>query len=205
MSQKNLMASRDYNKAYKFAKTWEDGMPLVSTGSVEFEIGLYDGIKANSQQNRTAWISKHTVQAEKFPYLAHRLQSAARRTAALKKSAATDTDLNTIAPGAIPNENGNTPLSGPGRKPPLQGRETSEQEGSPAPYNGAPPYGTPVVPGAQQKPPASGPDDPPARQKSLYETPGRVNTNPQTPSLTSQQLAFRQRVQASLLTETEME
>jgi hypothetical protein len=124
MSQKNLMASRDYNKAYKFAKTWEDGMPLVSTGSVEFEIGLYDGIKANSQQNRTAWISKHTVQAEKFPYLAHRLQSAARRTAALKKSAATDTDLNTIAPGAIPNENGNTPLSGPGRKPPLDGRTT---------------------------------------------------------------------------------
>jgi hypothetical protein len=200
----SMLFGGSYQKAYKFAKNWTPGTPLVGTGDADFERGLYDGIKENHRTARAAWVAKHKEQSERFPYLAERLYNHARRTAQLK-TAATDSDLSTIAPASTPSESGNTPLSGPGRKPPLDGRTTDEQKGSPAPYNGAPPYGSPVVPGAQQKPPASGPDDKPARQKSLYETPGRQNTNPQTPSLTSQQLAFRQRVQASLLAETEME
>jgi len=104
------------------------------------------------------------------------------------KSAATSTDLDTMAPYSSPQPNGQTPINGPGTVPPLAGQEDAAAAGGPAPYNGAQPFGSPVVP-------TGAPAAPSAGVPTVNDVPGGPldgNTSPAT-------LAFRRQVQANLL------
>lgn len=199
--------SLDYTKAFKYAANWKPGTPLVQSGSDEFEVGLYDGIKANAAANRKAWVAAHKKQSVQYPYLADRLVAHARRTAALKKTAGTSTDLNTMAPGTY-SQPYSTPLSGQGKPGPLDGQQNANAPAGAAPYNGAEPKGHTVVPGHNATPPKAGPSDDRPAQKNMYDGPlnkGRDNSSGNGSSLSGQTLAFRQRVQAALLAETPIE
>jgi hypothetical protein len=198
----------DYKKAFNYAANWKPGTPLVQTGSQEFEVGLYDGIKTNASTNRKAWVDAHRKQSVQYGYLADRLVAHARRTAALKKTAGTTTDLNTMAPATFPQPGGQTPLSGQGQPGPLDGQQNVNAPAGAAPYNGAEPKGHSVVPGHAASPPEKGPSDPRSTQQSMYDGPlnrGRDNTTSNGSSLSGQTMAFRQRVQAALLAETPLD
>jgi hypothetical protein len=106
------------------------------------------------------------------------------KTAARKK-ATTETDLSTSSPGTSPSPTGDTPINGPGKPGPLAGYESPAEAGGPGPYNGAPPYGRPVVPGAIA----------PAQ----IVPPEVTHTGPPNPFANQQTLAFRKTVQASLV------
>jgi hypothetical protein len=101
------------------------------------------------------------------------------------KVATTETDLATTSPGTSPSPTGDTPINGPGRPGPLAGYESPAEAGGPAPYQGAPPYGRPVVPGAIA----------PAQ----IVPPEVTHSGPPNPFANQQTVAFRRRVQAGLL------
>lgn len=198
---------KDFVKGYRYAQRWTPGTALVTTGSAEFEAGLYAGITDNPAM-QSPWTEAHrrTAKAYRKPELMRRMalhRSFTQKVAAqgrrvegnyvqaeVNKTAATSTDLDTMGPGSSPLPSGQTPINGPGEVPPLAGQTDAAAPGGPAPYNAAPPYGSPVVPsgGAPHGVPSAvdgtlgGPVDQAAMQ----------HLSPQT-------MAFRKTVQANLL------
>ncbi len=190
----------DFRKGYGYATRWTPGTRLVSTGSKEFEAGLYAGISDNPGYQQ-AFVEAHRTAAQAFPGLGDRVTTHKRVTArvvaknevpsnGLYLVASTSIDLNTTAPGTTPAADGSTPINGPGKPAPLDGVQNAAAPGGPAPYNGAEPFGTPVVPGAGQAPETPNPAD-------ALTGGGGMSTNNQV--MAAQTLAFRRRVQASLL------
>lgn len=192
----------DFRKGYGYGSRWTEGTRLVTTGSKEFEAGLYAGISDNPD-HQGAFVEAHRGASERFPALGERIVTHKRVTAhvvaknevassGLYLLASTSIDLNTMAPNTTPAADGSTPINGPGRPAPLDGVQNAAAPGGPSPYNGAEPFGTPVVPGAGQAPEAPNPTD------ALLGG-GGMSTNQQV--MGSQTLAFRKTVQASLLKE----
>lgn len=192
----------EFRKGYGYASRWAPGTRLVSTGSKEFEAGLYAGISDNPGHQK-AFVDAHRSASQKFPDLGARVDTHKRVTArvvarnevpsnGLYLTSSTSIDLNTMAPNTTPAADGTTPINGPGKPGPLDGQQGAAAPGGPAPYNGAEPLGTPVVPGAGQAPEAPDPTD------ALLGH-GGMSTNQQV--MAAQALAFRKRVQGSLLAE----
>ena len=173
---RELMQRPEFRKGYLFARQWLPGDRLVSTGSAEFEAGLYAGI-TDRPADQAAWAAAHGDLARKgHPELAERIAKHASFTAKtagkhglqstgfyLVRKAGTTTDLITDGPGTSPDPMGATPLTGPGTPPPMAGRDEAAAPGGAPPYQGAPPLpGGPVVPDdvmgdPQQAPQPSGP------------------------------------------------
>jgi hypothetical protein len=194
------MGNADFKKGYGYGSKWVPGTRLVSTGSKEFEAGVYAGISDNPEHQR-AFVQAHRAVKDKFPKVAARVDQHVRvthRVAAknehpsngLYLMASTSIDLDTMAPNTTPAADGSTPINGPGRPGPLDGQQDAAAPGGPAPYNGAPPYGSPVVPGAGQTP---------ANPADALIGGGHMSTPNQV--MASKTLAFRQRVQSGLLAE----
>lgn len=190
----------DFKKGYGYGSRWTPGTRLVATGSKEFEAGLYAGISDNPEHQK-AFVAAHRQAKAKYPEIALRADRHVRvthRVAAKNEHpsnglylvASTAIDLVTTAPNTTPAADGSTPINGPGRPGPLDGQQDAAAPGGAAPYNGAPPYGTSVVPGAAQAEPS--PAD------ALLGG-GHMSTPNQV--MGSQTLAFRKRVQAGLLAE----
>jgi hypothetical protein len=190
----------DFRKGYGYGSRWTEGTRLVTTGSKEFEAGLYAGISDNPQ-HQGAFVEAHRSASERFPALGARITAHKRVTArvvaknevassGLYLLASTSMDLNTMAPNTTPAADGSTPINGPGRPGPLDGQQGAAAPGGPAPYNGAEPLGTPVVPGAGQAPEEPNPAD-------ALTGGGGMSTNNQV--MSAKALAFRKTVQASLL------
>lgn len=101
------------------------------------------------------------------------------------KTAATSDFLDTSDPRTSPSPTGQTFINGPGTVPVLNGQDTSsDASGGPAPYNGAEPYGSPVVPTS------------PAMPSPVSQT---INDLPGGPVDQNRTLAaFRQTIQANL-------
>lgn len=184
-----VKSSADYQKAFKFAQKWKQGDRLVSMGSAEFETGIFDGL---TEDNREDFLAAHAAQSAKYPVLAQRLVTYASLAHHL---AGTSSDLDTMAPSTYPDPSGNTPINGPGTKPPLAGGENPAAAGGPAPYNGVEPFGSSVVPGVDQKP------NTPKPGQSPMERPPHQDTGHDPMSMSDQVVAFRKRVQAALLAE----
>lgn len=151
----------DFAKGLRYALKWRPGRPLVTQGSAEFEGGLYAGISDNAE-HQAAWVERHRVLAKRDPQFAARIdrhaqysQLVSQRAGArvegpyLRLEAATSTDLDTMAPNASPSPTGATPINGPGQPPPLGGQSDPAAAAGASPYNGAEPYGSPVVPTGQ--------------------------------------------------------
>jgi hypothetical protein len=191
----------DFRKGYGYASRWTPGTRLVTTGSKEFEAGLYAGISDNTEHQK-AFVDAHRTASQRFPALGERVARHKAVTArvvaknevpsnGLYLLASTSIDLNTMAPNTTPAADGSTPINGPGRPGPLDGQQGAAAPGGPSPYNGAEPFGTPVVPGAGQAPEAQNPTD------ALLGG-GGMSTNNQVMAAASPQ-EFRRRVQAGLL------
>jgi len=197
----------EFAKGMRYARSWRPGRPLVTQGSAEFEGGLYAGISDNTE-HQLAWVERHRQLAKKDARFAARIdqhaqysQLVAKKVGAnvvgpyLRTQAMTSTDLDTTAPNTSPSPTGATPINGPGRPGPLAGESDPAAAAGASPYNGAPPYGTPVVPTGV---PASGGT---GANTTINTTVGgpmdqaaveRHRMHPTT-------LAFRQRVQSSLI------
>jgi hypothetical protein len=195
-------AHADFRKGYGYASNWLPGVRLVSTGSKEFEAGIYAGISDNTEHQKT-FVEAHRNAAQRFPDLGARVATHKAVTArvvaknevpsnGLYLLASTSIDLNTTAPNTTPAADGSTPINGPGHPGPLDGVQNAAAPGGPAPYNGAEPFGAPVVPGPGQAPQAPNPTD------ALLGS-GNMSTNNQVMSAAAQR--FRRTVQASLLAE----
>lgn len=148
----------DFKRAYAYARRWTPGTPLVKQGSAEFEAGIYAGISDNPA-HQSAWVQAHRRWARKEGSLRTRLnlhrQFTERVATKFKKEArgaylvveaATTTDLDTLDPSASPNTDGTTPINGIGQPGPLDGQQDASAPGGAAPYNGAEPFGSSVVP-----------------------------------------------------------
>lgn len=188
----------DFQKGYGYGSNWKPGTRLVSTGSKEFEAGLYAGISDNAE-HQGAFVMAHRAVTDKFPKVAARVDQHKRVTARVVSKnevssnglyllASSGLDLATLAPNTTPAADGSTPINGPGKPGPLDAIPNAAAPGGPSPYNGAEPFGTPVVPGIGQGP--SSPAD------ELLGS-GHMSTTNQV--MASQALAFRQRVQSNLL------
>lgn len=183
---------KDFRKGYGYASRWQPGTPLVSLGSASFEAGVYAGISDNAAHQR-AFVAAHrqgahqdlTGRAAKHSALTHRIASKNDQpTNGLYLTAATSIELNTTAPNTTPAADGSTPINGRGNPGPLDGLQDAAAPGGASPYNGAPPYGSPVVPGGNQAEP---------NPADALTGGGGMSTPAQV------QAAFRKRVQANLL------
>lgn len=190
----------DFRKGYGYASRWTPGTRLVTVGTKEFEAGIYAGISDNPA-NQGAFVEAHRNASKPYPQLAARIDRHKAVTAhvvarnevpssGLYLLASTSIDLNTTAPNTTPAADGSTPINGPGKPGPLAGEQNAAAPGGPAPYNGAQPFGAPVVPGGAQGPETQDPTD------ALLGS-GNMSTNNQV--LSAKALAFRQKVQGSLL------
>jgi len=190
----------DFRKGYGYGSRWTPGTRLVSTGSADFEAGLYAGISDNPEHQR-AFVEAHRTAAANWPKLGQRVDTHKAVTAhvvsknevpsnGMYLTASTSMDLPTMAPNTSPAADGSTPINGPGRPGPLVGEQNAAAPGGPSPYNGAEPFGTPVVPGVGQSP---------ASPADALIGGGHMSTTNQ--AMGKQALAFRQRVQAGLLAE----
>lgn len=191
----DAMAHPEFFKGYGFARNWRTGSRLVRLGGAEFEAGLYAGISDNVE-HQAAWVQAHRVQAAKQPEFAERIavhdlftsKVAAAKSLRVQGSyvlASTETDLVTTSPGTSPSPVGDTPINGPGRPGPLAGYDDPAAAGGPAPYNGAEPLGRSVVPGSISPAPIVAPEV--------------SHGAPPNPLASQQTVAFRRRVQASLV------
>lgn len=144
VTHKDAARQQDFAKGFAFAAAWKPGDRLVTQGSAEFEAGLYAGIKENAPAQQ-AWLDAHVAQAHLDPFIAKRPQMHMEFTA-LRKSAATTTDLDTMTPGLDVAHDVDTPIQGLGEEPPLAGRSDAAAPAGAAPYNGAEPFGVPVAP-----------------------------------------------------------
>lgn len=196
------MEHADFRKGYGYGSRWTPGTRLVSTGSKEFEAGVYAGISDNPE-NQRKFVEAHRAVKKSFPKVAARADQHKRVTARvvsknevasnglyLSAEAASGIDMATTAPNTSPAADGSTPINGTGRPGPLNGQQDAAAPGGASPYNGAEPFGTPVVPGASQAP---------ASPADALIGGGHMSTTNQV--MASKTLAFRQRVQSSLLAE----
>lgn len=187
----------EFVKGYSFAAKWRPGQRLVAMGSGKFEEGLFAGL-TDYPTHREAWRAAHRRVAAKHPKIAARTAQHDAYTDYLAsqgidvlapKSAGTSTDLESTGPGSSPSPSGDTFINGPGQTPPLANGGNPATPGGPAPYNGADPVGSPVVP--------NGPSAPPAREQTVNDLPGGPvdqNRPMDNPTLA----AFRKRVAANL-------
>lgn len=202
-------ADPDFTKGYKYATKWTPGTRLVTTGSAAFEAGLYAGMSDNAE-HQGAWVAAHRKQAAKYdkPEFLSRVakhrefsKQAVRSLSEMRvhgaylrptaqHTAATVMDLDTTAPTTSPSPTGATPINGPGEPGPLAGQTDPAAPGGASPYNGAAPFGTPVVPngGVAHGTPVA-----------ISATPGAAVDQAALEHLSPQTLAFRRQVQASLL------
>jgi hypothetical protein len=110
----------------------------------------------------------------------------------LQVQAGTSTDLDTMAPGTSPSPTGQTPINGPGQPGPLaDSGGNPAAPGGPSPYQGAEPFGQPVVPGQGGVP----------KGQEGAVIPDTGMAPPQMASLPQAAANFRRRVQAGLLAE----
>lgn len=156
----------DYAAGYAAGSTWKTADLIPAFGNSDaYEAGLYAGILDNPTAQR-AFTDAHRHAAVELDVHAagNRIARHASASAALHghpalpddvgiegaylawRTAATSTDLDTMAPDTSADPTGNTPFNGPGRPPMLDGQYGAADPGGPPPYNGAPPYGTPAVP-----------------------------------------------------------
>jgi hypothetical protein len=200
-----------FAKGYRYAAKWTPKKPLVKKGSVPFEAGLYAGMSDNPD-HQADWVKAHEAAATKYQdrhYIKRlRMHREFTKRAAkdlqgfqvegcylrpeqgLQATAATMTDLDSISPSTSPSPTGSTPINGPGRPGPLAGGADPAAAGGPSPYNGAEPYGAPVVPNLSV----------------THGQPTAIDTQPGAPvdaaayqHLSPQTRAFRRTVQANLL------
>jgi len=205
VASKQEMAHPDFQKGYKYAARWQEGTPVVRPGSPELEAGIYAAFTDHPRQ-RGAWLSAHAALASVEPRLARRIEqhrALTHRVASLhalptdgtylQVEAATGIDLETTNPTTSPSPSGDTPINGPGKPGPLAGEMNPAAPAGPAPYNGAEPFGQPVVP-----------------QQAAVPEPGQPVTVPQSgmasaynqgSGLSPLASQFRRRVQAGLLAE----
>lgn len=148
----------DFAKGFHFAASWQPGDRLVRQGSAEFEAGLYEGIKGNTAAQQ-AWLDAHVAQAHLDPFIAKRPQMHMEFTA-MRRQAATTTDLEQMTPGAMGGQDGDAPIQGRGKVPPMAGGTDPARAGGAAMYNGAEPFSSPVAPDP-------GYQDPRARQAAF--------------------------------------
>ncbi|THA72544.1 hypothetical protein E6R60_26820 [Streptomyces sp. A0642] len=200
------MAHPDFQRGYKYAAKWAPGTPLVTPGSPELEAGIYAGLTDQPLQ-RTAWLAQHAELAKVEPRLGQRIaahRQFTHRVAAehalptdgtyLSVEAATGIDLDTTNPTTSPSPAGNTPVNGPGQPGPLAGGMNAAAPAGAAPYNGAEPFGQPVVPAA--------PSVPQGAPVHIPDT-GMASSAPAGQGLSAPMASFRRTVQAALLTESE--
>jgi len=152
----SLFTDLEFRKGYLFAIRWQPGQRLVSTGSAQFEAGLYSGV-TDRPEIQEAWSHAHAVQGGRHRELVRRMGRHESFTAKMLGSyghapmryltAGVSTDLITDGPGSSPDPMGSTPLNGPGTPPPMGGLSMPAAPGGAPPYQGAPPLpGGPVVP-----------------------------------------------------------
>jgi hypothetical protein len=182
----------EFTKGYGYSSKWEPGKPLVTMGSAEFEAGLFAGL-IDSPANQQAWVSAHYHQAKKDKRFARRMTTYSQymdhlASQGISVEAGTSTDLDTMDLSTSPSLSGQTPINGRGQEGPLAGGMDPAEEGGPAPYNGAPPFGSPVVP--------TGPNQSASGSQYVNDVVG----GPVDGNVNSATIAFRRRVQASLLT-----
>lgn len=204
IASKQDMAHPDFQKGYKYAARWAEGTPVVRPGSPELEAGIYAGFTDNPH-SRGAWLSAHAALATVEPALARRIAKHRELThkvasaqalptdgTYLQVQAATGIDLDTTNPSTSPAPSGDTPINGPGKPGPLAGEMNPAAPAGPAPYNGAEPFGHPVVPQQAAVPQGQPVTIPDTGMASAY------NQGSGLSPLASQ---FRRRVQAGLLAE----
>lgn len=198
----DVSGDEEFQRGYRYARSWKSGDDIVARGSKGEEAGIYAGITDNPGYQH-AWAVQHRALAKDFPELNERLDAHRRVTASyvernedavvkgLYVQAGTSLDLDTMSPQTSPDPQGATPSEGPGTVPVLRDAPGSPAEaGGPAPYNGVEPIGAPVVPDA-------GLGEQPVK---VPQSPDAVNMTG-SPSITNspQSLAFRQQVQANKL------
>ena len=162
LSREDERALPDYAAGYTAGTAWKTGGAIPGFGSGHFEAGLYAGILDNPAIQQP-FTDAHRNAAAADRRAGSRIARHASASAALhghpglpdtvgiegpylRLTAATSTDLDTMAPGTSADPTGNTPFNGPGRPPMLDGQYGAADPGGPPPYNGAPPYGTLAVP-----------------------------------------------------------
>jgi hypothetical protein len=118
----------------------------VTTGSPAFESGLYAGMADRPAPIQARWAAAHQRLAVSDKRFAQRLAVHAAYTEHLRTVAGSGVDLNATGPGTSPDPAGSTPINGPGTEPVLDGQDDPAALAGPAPYNGAAPFGSPVVP-----------------------------------------------------------
>ncbi|MFE0490247.1 hypothetical protein [Streptomyces griseoaurantiacus] len=196
------MRHPDFQRGYKYAARWKEGTPVVRPGSAELEAGIYAAFTDRPEQRR-AWLAAHSRLAEAEPGLAQRIaqhRELTHKVAAaqalptdgtyLQVEAATGVDLDTTNPTTSPSPTGDTPINGPGKPGPLAGGMDAAAPAGAAPYNGAEPYGQPVVPQA--------PAVPQGQPVTIPDT-GMASATNQGSGLAPATAAFRRKVQAGLL------
>ena len=204
MASKQDMAHPDFQRGYKYAARFQPGTPVVRPGSPELEAGIYAGFTDNPT-HRNAWLTAHASLSGVEPRLAQRIEQhreLTHKVAALhalptdgtylQVQAATGVDLATTNPSTSPSPSGDTPINGPGKPGPLAGQQEAAAPAGAAPYNGAEPFGHPVVPQAASVPQGQPVTIPDTGMASAY------NQGSGLSPLASQ---FRRRVQAGLLAE----
>jgi hypothetical protein len=204
VASKQDMQHPDFQKGYKYAARWQKGTPVVRPGSPELEAGIYAAFTDNSLQ-RGAWLSAHAALASIEPALARRIakhRELTHKVAAaqalptdgtyLHVEAATGIDLDTTNPSTSPSPSGDTPINGPGKPGPLDGQMDAAAPAGAAPYNGAEPFGSSVVPSAPAVPQGQPVTIPDSGMASAYNSGS---------GLSPTAAAFRRTVQAGLLAE----
>jgi hypothetical protein len=204
VASKQEMQHPDFQRGYKYAARWQEGTPVVRPGSPELEAGIYAGFTDNPH-SRGAWLSAHAALASVEPTLTRRIAQHRELThkvasaqalptdgTYLHVQAATGVDLDTTNPSTSPSPSGDTPINGPGQPGPLAGQMDAAAPAGAAPYNGAQPFGQPVVPSA----PAVGQGQP----VTIPDT-GMASAMNQGSGLSPTAAAFRRRVQSGLLAE----
>lgn len=203
---KDVSADADFQRGYHYGRSWKPGRQLVAMGSQGEEAGIYAGITDNPGYQK-AWVAAHRKHGRRYPELNARLREHRRVTASLCKrnedlivrglyvQAATSLDLDTMSPVTTPDPQGATPSEGPGSEPPLLNAPgTPAAPGGPAPYNGAEPFGQPVVPDPMIPEPEEG-GIPMVREQGEVHLEGDSSLLSKNPTA----MAFRQRVQANKL------
>ncbi|MGW9067937.1 hypothetical protein ACWGQT_00595 [Streptomyces yangpuensis] len=204
IASREEMRHPDFQRGYKYAAKWRPGTPVVRQGSPELEAGIYAGL-TDQPAHRGAWLAVHAQLAEVEPGMARRIATHRQFTHAvaveeglptdgtyLSVQAATGVDLATTNTSTSPSPTGDTPLSGPGRPGPLDGGMDAAAPAGAAPYNGAEPFGQPVVPQT--------PTVPQGTPVHIPDT-GMASAAPAGAGLSTVTAAFRRRVQAGLLSQ----
>jgi hypothetical protein len=205
VASKQDMQHPDFQKGYKYAARFQPGTPIVRPGSPELEAGIYAGFTDNPRY-RNAWLDGHTRLAKIEPTLGHRIlkhRELTHKVAAaqalptdgtyLQVEAATGIDLDTTSPSTSPSPTGDTPINGPGKPGPLAGQMDAAAPAGASPYNGAEPFGQPVVP-------SSAPSSAQGQPVTLPDS-GMASAYNSGSGLSPTAAAFRRKVQSGLLAE----